>query len=208
MALPVQLVNNSILARKKLTYLEQPIPPIPTYVPPATEVPTDVIALYNRCVDTQQKIACLMLAYMTPDLQKNLEDLNANDMLKELKNMFSHQSEHKLLKIVKAFHACLVAETFDCDEEEVSDDEEITQVKVLMALADGELVVGKNHVRNGKWIDITMRKRHVETIGGEVVYQRLRNTLTHVLELSSCIYLGDRAWGVLNFDSAGVRDNA
>nr|GEW28239.1 putative zinc finger, CCHC-type [Tanacetum cinerariifolium] len=39
----------------------------------------------------------------------------------------------------------------------------------------------------------------------EVVYQRLPKTLTHVLELSSCIYLDDRAWGVLNFDSAGVR---
>nr|GEV33643.1 hypothetical protein [Tanacetum cinerariifolium] len=41
----------------------------------------------------------------------------------------------------------------------------------------------------------------------EVVYQRLRKTLTHVLELSSCIYLDDRAWGVLNFDSAGVRSS-
>nr|GEX89467.1 hypothetical protein [Tanacetum cinerariifolium] len=29
----------------------------------------------------------------------------------------------------------------------------------------------------------------------EDVHQRLRNTLTHVLELSSCIYLDDRAWG-------------
>nr|GEX72471.1 retrovirus-related Pol polyprotein from transposon TNT 1-94 [Tanacetum cinerariifolium] len=42
--------------------------------------------------------------------------------------------------------------------DEVSDDEEMTQVKVLMALADDELVVGKNHARNDKWIDITMRK--------------------------------------------------
>nr|GFA73068.1 hypothetical protein [Tanacetum cinerariifolium] len=41
----------------------------------------------------------------------------------------------------------------------------------------------------------------------EVVHQKLRKTLTHVLELSSCIYLDDRAWGVLNFDSAGVRIN-
>nr|GFA91951.1 retrovirus-related Pol polyprotein from transposon TNT 1-94 [Tanacetum cinerariifolium] len=39
----------------------------------------------------------------------------------------------------------------------------------------------------------------------ELVHQRLRKTLTHVLELSSCVYLDDRAWGVLNFDSAGVR---
>nr|GEV99512.1 hypothetical protein [Tanacetum cinerariifolium] len=39
----------------------------------------------------------------------------------------------------------------------------------------------------------------------EPVYQILRKTLTHVLELSSCIYLDDQAWRVLNFDSAGVR---
>nr|GEX79168.1 hypothetical protein [Tanacetum cinerariifolium] len=39
----------------------------------------------------------------------------------------------------------------------------------------------------------------------EVIHQSLRKTLTHVLELSSCVYLDDRAWGVLNFNSAGVR---
>ncbi|GKD96375.1 hypothetical protein Tco_1380272, partial [Tanacetum coccineum] len=52
----------------------------------------------------------------------------------------------------------LVVETFDWDEEKVSDDVEVTQVKVLMALADDELIVGKNHDRNGEWIDITIRK--------------------------------------------------
>nr|GEV65006.1 hypothetical protein [Tanacetum cinerariifolium] len=44
----------------------------------------------------------------------------------------------------------LVGEIFDCDEKEVSDDEEATQVKVLMALADDELTIGKSHARNGK----------------------------------------------------------
>ncbi|GJY78147.1 hypothetical protein Tco_0483948 [Tanacetum coccineum] len=53
------------------------------------------------------------------------------------------------------------AKTFDWDEEEVSDDEEMTQVEVLMALTDDELVVGKNHARNGEWIDITMRKVNI-----------------------------------------------
>ncbi|GJX52630.1 hypothetical protein Tco_0280999 [Tanacetum coccineum] len=52
----------------------------------------------------------------------------------------------------------LVVETFDWDEEEFSDEEEVTQVKVLMALADDELTVGKSHARNGEWVDITMRK--------------------------------------------------
>nr|GFA26519.1 hypothetical protein [Tanacetum cinerariifolium] len=39
----------------------------------------------------------------------------------------------------------------------------------------------------------------------ELIHQRLQKTLTHVLELSSCIYLDDRAWEVLNFDSAEMR---
>ncbi|GJU06417.1 hypothetical protein Tco_1122847 [Tanacetum coccineum] len=56
----------------------------------------------------------------------------------------------------------LVAETFDWDEEEVSDDEEKTQVKVLMDLAADELSVGKNHARNGEWIDITMKKANTK----------------------------------------------
>nr|GEV26361.1 copia protein [Tanacetum cinerariifolium] len=44
------------------------------------------------------------------------------------------------------------------DEEEVFDEEVMTQVNVLMALADDELMVEKNHARNGKWIEITIRK--------------------------------------------------
>ncbi|GJT72157.1 retrovirus-related pol polyprotein from transposon TNT 1-94 [Tanacetum coccineum] len=44
------------------------------------------------------------------------------------------------------------------DEEEVSDEEEVTHVKVLMALADDELTVGESHARNGEWVDITIRK--------------------------------------------------
>ncbi|GKE08562.1 hypothetical protein Tco_1412113, partial [Tanacetum coccineum] len=43
----------------------------------------------------------------------------------------------------------LIAERFDWDKEEVSDAEE-TRVQVLMALADDELSVGKNHARNGE----------------------------------------------------------
>ncbi|GKB26662.1 hypothetical protein Tco_0866063 [Tanacetum coccineum] len=44
-------------------------------------------------------------------------------------------------------------------EAKVFDEEEVTQVKVLMDLADDELTVGKSHARNGEWVDITIRKR-------------------------------------------------
>ncbi|GJV75611.1 hypothetical protein Tco_1507195 [Tanacetum coccineum] len=50
----------------------------------------------------------------------------------------------------------LITETFDWDEEEVSDKEEVTQVKVLIALSDD--TIRKSHARNGEWVDITMRK--------------------------------------------------
>ncbi|GJS98032.1 retrovirus-related pol polyprotein from transposon TNT 1-94 [Tanacetum coccineum] len=51
-------------------------------------------------------------------------------------------------------------------EEEVSDEEEVTQVKVLMVLADDELTVRKNHARNGGWVDIAKRKKKI--LGGEL----------------------------------------
>nr|GEW71865.1 retrovirus-related Pol polyprotein from transposon TNT 1-94 [Tanacetum cinerariifolium] len=43
-------------------------------------------------------------------------------------------------------------------KEEVFDEEEVTLVKVLMALADDELTVRKKHARNDEWVDITIRK--------------------------------------------------
>ncbi|GKB93223.1 hypothetical protein Tco_0979360 [Tanacetum coccineum] len=56
----------------------------------------------------------------------------------------------------------LIAETYDWDEEEVSSDEnEVTEVKVLMALTDEERVsVGKESARNGEWIKIFMKNVH------------------------------------------------
>ncbi|GKC29470.1 hypothetical protein Tco_1036764 [Tanacetum coccineum] len=56
---------------------------------------------------------------------------------------------------------CLIAESYDWDEEEVSsDDNDVTEVKALMALADEERVsVGKESARNGEWIKISMKKK-------------------------------------------------
>ncbi|GKA51293.1 retrotransposon protein, putative, ty1-copia subclass [Tanacetum coccineum] len=47
-----------------------------------------------------------MLMTMEPDLQRNLENLGAYDMLKELKTLFSKQAEQELLETVRDFHAC------------------------------------------------------------------------------------------------------
>nr|GEW62048.1 hypothetical protein [Tanacetum cinerariifolium] len=54
----------------------------------------------------------------------------------------------------------LIAEMYDWDEEEASsDDNEVTEVKALMALADEDRVsVGKESARNCEWVKISMKQ--------------------------------------------------
>ncbi|GKC20075.1 retrovirus-related pol polyprotein from transposon TNT 1-94 [Tanacetum coccineum] len=57
----------------------------------------------------------------------------------------------------------LIAEAYKWDEKEVSsDDNEMVEVKVLMALAEENDIVSKESARNGEWVKISMRK-HVNT---------------------------------------------
>ncbi|GKB95391.1 hypothetical protein Tco_0981528, partial [Tanacetum coccineum] len=55
----------------------------------------------------------------------------------------------------------LIAEAYEWDEEEVSsDDNEMVEVKVLMALAEENDAVRKEGAKNGEWVKISMRKVH------------------------------------------------
>ncbi|GJU21152.1 retrovirus-related pol polyprotein from transposon TNT 1-94 [Tanacetum coccineum] len=55
----------------------------------------------------------------------------------------------------------LIAEAYEWDKEEVSsDDNEMVEVKVLMALAEENDAVSKESARNGEWVKISMRKVH------------------------------------------------
>ncbi|GKA58025.1 retrovirus-related pol polyprotein from transposon TNT 1-94 [Tanacetum coccineum] len=56
----------------------------------------------------------------------------------------------------------LIAKAYEWDEEDVSSyDNEMTEVKVLMVLADDEnVVVGKKSAKNGEWVKISMKKVH------------------------------------------------
>ncbi|GJX94419.1 hypothetical protein Tco_0349005 [Tanacetum coccineum] len=79
-------------------------------------------------------------------------------------------------KTFQSKNKCLVVKTFDWDEEEVSDDEDMTQVKALMALADDELSVGKNNARNGEWIGITMKNLQVASPSSEMLIDEKVNS--------------------------------
>ncbi|GJY59419.1 hypothetical protein Tco_0459311 [Tanacetum coccineum] len=91
--------------KDKLTYLEHPMHVVPVPVP-GQEVPLDVLAARSTWVKASKEIVGLMLMIMDPENQKNLEQLGAYDMLKELKTLFSQQVEHELLQTVREFHAC------------------------------------------------------------------------------------------------------
>ncbi|GJZ73495.1 hypothetical protein Tco_0637641, partial [Tanacetum coccineum] len=86
---------------QKLHHLEEALPE----APPATATAA-VRNAYTRRVAEQQEVACLMLVSMTPEIQKNLEDRPAFEILQELKTMFQQQAEQELFENVKAFHAC------------------------------------------------------------------------------------------------------
>nr|GFA90536.1 retrotransposon protein, putative, Ty1-copia subclass [Tanacetum cinerariifolium] len=47
-----------------------------------------------------------MLMTIEPEIQKNLEPLHANEMLKELKTLFAQQAEQELLQTTIDFHSC------------------------------------------------------------------------------------------------------
>ncbi|GJZ89575.1 hypothetical protein Tco_0661357 [Tanacetum coccineum] len=65
----------------KLNYLEHPIhaAPIPAFA--GHQVPPEALAAHTAWVKGQKEVAVLMLMTMEPDLQQNLENLGAYDML-------------------------------------------------------------------------------------------------------------------------------
>ncbi|GKA86630.1 hypothetical protein Tco_0808341 [Tanacetum coccineum] len=89
----------------KLNYLEQPLPPAPV-APEGQQVAPEIIAAHNAWIKGSKEIAGLMLMTMEPEIQRNLENLHANDMLKELKTLFAQQAEQELLQTTRDFYYC------------------------------------------------------------------------------------------------------
>ncbi|GKE30523.1 zinc finger, CCHC-type containing protein, partial [Tanacetum coccineum] len=76
-----------LFVEDKLPFLEHPIPAMPVLL--AGQVLTlDVFNTHTAWVKAWKEIVGLMLMAMDPDIQKNLEDLGAYDMLKELKTFY------------------------------------------------------------------------------------------------------------------------
>ncbi|GJW70074.1 retrovirus-related pol polyprotein from transposon TNT 1-94 [Tanacetum coccineum] len=94
-----------------------------------------------------------------PELRPNKDFEAKYNKVKGKLALFSSKTSSKS-SMVK--NKGLVAEAYEWDEEDVLlDDNEMNEVKVLMALADDENVtVGKESARNEEWVKISMRKVH------------------------------------------------
>ncbi|GJR47976.1 zinc finger, CCHC-type containing protein, partial [Tanacetum coccineum] len=89
----------------KLDYLESPIPPAPVPAQASRQVVLKALASHAAWVKGSIEIAGLMLMTMESDIQQNLENLGAYEMLHELKTLFDQQAE-QLLQTVRDFHSC------------------------------------------------------------------------------------------------------
>ncbi|GJU43417.1 retrotransposon protein, putative, ty1-copia subclass [Tanacetum coccineum] len=90
----------------KLDYLEQPIPPAPVPAQAGQQVAPEALVAHNAWVKGSKEIDRIMLMTMEPDIQQNLENLSAYDMLQELKTLFAQQAKQELLQTVRDFHSC------------------------------------------------------------------------------------------------------
>ncbi|KAJ0853704.1 putative RNA-directed DNA polymerase [Helianthus annuus] len=89
---------------KRLYVLETPIPTAPEN--------NTVVAkkAFDKHKEDAMEVACLMQATMSPDLQKNMEDMNAFDMIEQLKGMFQKQARQERYDTMKQLISCKMQE--------------------------------------------------------------------------------------------------
>ncbi|GJR24892.1 hypothetical protein Tco_0973419 [Tanacetum coccineum] len=90
----------------KLNYLEHPIPVAPVPAQAGQQVALEALAAHAAWVKGSKEIVGLMLMTMESDIQRNLENLGAYEMLQELKTQFAQQAEQELLQTMREFHSC------------------------------------------------------------------------------------------------------
>ena len=61
---------------------------------------------WNAVYDAHNKVACLTLGSMTPELHRLFENDSPYEMLQELKSMFEKQAGVEWFDLIQTFHAC------------------------------------------------------------------------------------------------------
>src|SRR6266498_4155901 len=95
-----------VLKQERKDYvLENPIPPKPT-----TNAPRAERDAYKKHSNDAVDATCLMLAIMNSELQKQLKNMMAFDIVVQLKILFQAQARVERYEMTKALHECKMAE--------------------------------------------------------------------------------------------------
>ncbi|KAK2421692.1 secreted RxLR effector protein [Trifolium repens] len=89
----------------KLYALEEPVPD-----EPANNAPRAEKEAYKKHVDDANEVACLMLATMNSELQKQHENMDAFEMIEHLKTLYAEQARHERFEVSKSLFQCKLSE--------------------------------------------------------------------------------------------------
>ncbi|WJX29428.1 hypothetical protein P8452_18069 [Trifolium repens] len=90
----------------KLYVLEEPLPA----EEPASNAPKAERDAYKKHVEDDNETACLMLATMNSELQKQHENMAAFDMIEHLKMLYQEQARHERFEVSKALFQSKLSE--------------------------------------------------------------------------------------------------
>lgn len=66
----------------------------------------EAVTEYNKRFAESTKVACLMLASMSPELQKSFENMGAFELNEQLREMFQEQARQERFQVVKSLVEC------------------------------------------------------------------------------------------------------
>ncbi|KAJ8751989.1 hypothetical protein K2173_000735 [Erythroxylum novogranatense] len=104
---PSPLGNYVIISRinkKKLYVLDNELPP-----KPAQDAANEDWEYYQSHIDDNEQVTCVMLASMSPELQRQHETMNAKEMFLHLQELFGAQSRVERFETVRALFQCRMA---------------------------------------------------------------------------------------------------
>ncbi|KAJ8899333.1 hypothetical protein K2173_018307 [Erythroxylum novogranatense] len=95
---------------KKLYVLDTPAPS-----EPCSDATDEEWEKYQRYIDDNEQATCVTLACMSPELQRQHENMDAPTMILHLKELFGAQSRVERYQISKALFQCKMAEGSSVD---------------------------------------------------------------------------------------------
>ena len=95
-----------VLKQERKQYvIEEPVP-----IEPASNAPRAEKDKFKKHMDDMIDVGCLMLATMSPELQKQHEDMLAYEMLQNLREIYEGQARQKRYETSKTLFQCMMTQ--------------------------------------------------------------------------------------------------